>query len=103
MARSVLQRKLRKGEVVGDRFQIVRKLGEGGCGSVYRANDNRSGDSVAVKVLENHEDLPRFRREARVMQRTSSEHVVRALSVGVHEKTFAYMVMEFMDGGRSRI
>ena len=103
MARSVLQRKLRKGEVLADRYQIARKLGEGGCGSVYRANDTKTGDIVAIKVLENHEDLPRFRREARVMQRTSSEHVVRALSVGVHDKTFAYLVMEFMDGGSIKI
>lgn len=99
MARTVLQRKLRKGEVIGDRYQISRKLGEGGCGTVYRATDTKGGADVAVKVLENHEDLPRFRREARVMQRTTSEHVVKALAVGVHEKTYAYLVMEFMDGG----
>jgi len=103
MARSVLSQGFRKGDTISARYQVQRKLGEGGCGAVYRCRDKkRKGEDVAVKILSNPSDMPRFRREARVMHRASSRHVVKLLDRGVHDQRWPYLVMEFMDGGSVR-
>lgn len=99
MAKTMKAARFRKGEVIGGQFEVVRKLGEGGCGAVYRCRDSkRGGSDVAVKVLEDASELQRFRREARVMRATDSEHVVRYHGKGRHE-ALSYLVMEFADGG----
>ncbi|MFW5751003.1 MAG: serine/threonine-protein kinase [Planctomycetota bacterium] len=103
MATTLKDRRLRKGETIASRYQVVRRLGEGGAGSVYRCRDLKTeGDEVAVKVLENLEDMPRFRREARVMAKTRHPHVVQLLGRGVHEGEMPYLVLEYMDGGSVR-
>lgn len=103
MARSVLGRRFKRGESIADRFQVVKVLGEGGAGCVYRCKDQRAdGADVAVKLLEDPGEAARFRREARVMNRTRSPHVVRLLARGFHDKQFPYLAMEYMDGGSLR-
>lgn len=102
MAKPAAGRRFTKGEVIHDRYEVVRKLGEGGCGAVYRCTDLLKEHDVAVKVLENPAEFQRFRREAKVMQRAKSEHVVRYLHHGQHDKSLNYLVMEFMDGGSLR-
>ena len=103
MANTMTTRKLRKGEVIAGRYQVSRRLGEGGAGAVYRCSDQRSnGAEVAVKILERLDDMPRFRREARVMGRVNHPNVVRLLGRGVHEGEMPYLVLEFMDGGSLR-
>src|SRR5262249_8233867 len=42
---------MQPGEVIGERFEIERRVGSGGMGVVYRARDLASGEAVAVKVL----------------------------------------------------
>jgi serine/threonine protein kinase len=102
MAQATLQLKLAKSDVIDDRYVVVRKIGEGGCGSVYRCKGAKPSDpDVAVKVLENASDLPRFQREQKVMSGVRHPHVVRLLARGVH-RHWPYLVMEFMDGGSVR-
>ncbi|MGB6640114.1 MAG: serine/threonine protein kinase, partial [Thermoanaerobaculia bacterium] len=53
-------------------FRITAKLGEGGMGAVYRAEDTKLGREVAIKVLPeeftaNQDRLARFEREARAL------------------------------------
>lgn len=102
MARVTLELKLNKNDVIGGRFTVTKKLGEGGCGSVYRCHLVKQPNlEVAVKVLENASDLARFRREARVLGAVRNPHVVRLLDRGTHDG-HPYLVLEFMDGGSLR-
>ncbi len=102
MARATLQLKLTKGDLIGGKFAVLKKLGEGGCGSVFRCKPVRDGDpEVAIKVLENASDLARFRREAKVLGSIRNQHVVKLIERGTHEG-HPFLVLEFMEGGSLR-
>ena len=103
MAKSIVKVNFKKGDLIDGRYQVVKKLGEGGCGTVFRCKDRKLDDiDVAVKMLEDSTEMPRFRREAKVMKGTRSEHVVQLIKSGIHEKAHPYLALEFMDGGSIR-
>ena len=99
---TVFQGKLRKGEAIAGRFRILRKLGEGGAGSVYHCRDQRKDVEVAVKVLDNPSDAGRFQREGRVMKGINHSHVLKLFASGKHEGQVPFMVLEYMNGGSLR-
>jgi serine/threonine-protein kinase len=79
-------------------YRITSKLGEGGMGTVYRAEDTRLNRSVAVKVLpdafaQDADRLTRFAREAQVL--ASLNHPNIAAIYGVEERA---LVMELVEG-----
>jgi len=99
--RSSARLKLKKDDLVG-RWCVVQKLGEGGCGSVYRCRHlKRSDEEVAVKILENLADEQRFKRERQVLEEARGPHVIRLLDSGRHEGV-PYLALEFMVGGSLR-
>jgi serine/threonine-protein kinase len=80
MARSVSPD--RTGEVVGGRYRVVSRIGEGGQGAVYRALDLRAGDEIALKVLRagaERESTERMFREAQAMASLHGTAAVRVL------------------------
>src|SRR5262245_28812868 len=89
-----------EGLVLG-RYRILRKLGEGGMGVVYEAEDLRLPRRVAIKVLGDHaasaDARARFRREARAASALNHPNIVT-----VHDIESAddrdFMVMELVDG-----
>jgi serine/threonine-protein kinase len=102
MARETLQLRLNKGDTVDAKYLVIKKLGEGGCGSVFRCRHvKKTEDEVAVKVLENAADEPRFRRERKVLGTVRSINVIKLLDHGQHDR-FPYLVLEFMEGGSVR-
>ena len=79
-------------------YRIISKLGEGGMGAVYRANDTKLNREVAVKVLpdafaQDPDRLARFQREAQVL--ASMNHPNIAAIYGVEESA---IVMELVEG-----
>jgi eukaryotic-like serine/threonine-protein kinase len=83
-------------------YQLMDKLGQGRMGTVYKARQISMNRLVAVKVLHsrlasNREFLDRFRREAHLAARCSSNNVVQAIDVGSAGNTH-YFVMEFVEG-----
>lgn len=102
MARATLQLKLKANDTIANRYVVLKKLGEGGCGSVYRARPVKGPErEVAIKVLENASDLARFRREAKVLRSVNHRHVLKCLDQGVHDR-HPFLVLEFMEGGSVR-
>jgi serine/threonine-protein kinase len=85
---------------LGD-FKLLRKIGEGGMGAVYLAQDP-AGKSVAVKVLPrqlgtNAEFVKRFRREAEAATKLKHPNIIGAFSTG-EDLGYHYYVMEYCDG-----
>ncbi len=90
------------GAAVGGRFRIVERLGVGGFGVVYRADQLSVDRPVAIKVLGLRASGPdarkRFRREAQVLSRLTSPHTVRLIDFGVLDDGRFYYVMEYLEG-----
>jgi hypothetical protein len=96
-----LGRMLSPGTRVGQ-YEIVRALGAGGMGEVYRARDPKLGRDVAIKVLpaefaSRPDALPRFEREARAVAALSHPNILAIHDFGVADGT-AFAVMELVEG-----
>ncbi len=90
------------GTLVGERFRIVTVLGRGGMGVVYRADDLRLGQPVALKVLPEHvtrdpERIAAIHDEVRVARSVSHPNVCRVFDVGEADGV-TFLCMEYVDG-----
>ena len=103
--RDAVEQKLRTEREKANRlgpYKIVRKIGEGGMGSVYLAEDPAEGRRVALKVIarKNLKDpsfMGRFQREAEAAIKLNHVNIARAFSVG-EDRGLPYYVMEYCEG-----
>ena len=94
---------LRPGSALG-RYRIVERLGEGGMGSVYRANDPRLERDVALKVLHADPDHGRaedrrrqLRLEARALSRLLHPNIATLFDLDSHDGV-DFLVLEYVPG-----
>ncbi|MEM7135582.1 MAG: protein kinase [Myxococcota bacterium] len=91
------------GKEVAGQFRIVEKIGKGGMGAVYRAEQPDMNRNVAIKILHSRylsrSDLvSRFRREARAMSQLSHPNTARVFLYGQLDDGACYFVMEHLVG-----
>ncbi len=89
--------------ILNGQFKILRKIGTGGMGSVYKASQVEMNRLVAVKILhaklKDRKDLvSRFRREARAMSHLEHPNTARVMMYGELDEGELYIVMEYLEG-----
>lgn len=93
----------RIGMVLQDRYRVVRKIGEGGMGSVYEGEHVLIRRRVAIKCLHaqlatNPEIVARFHREAHAATSIGQQNIVEVTDMGRFDDGSVFMVLEYLDG-----
>ena len=93
---------LKSGMVIGDRYEILGKIGSGGMSVVYKGKDQKLNRNVAIKVLKSEfrEDknfVRKFREEAQAAACLAHPNIVNVYDVGEEDGTH-YIVMELVEG-----
>jgi eukaryotic-like serine/threonine-protein kinase len=91
------------GQVVADRYHVIKKLGEGGMGQVYLAEHVKMGRRSAIKVMNasmvhDPDAVARFNREAANASRISHPNVCAIYDFGETPDGLIYLAMEFIEG-----
>jgi serine/threonine protein kinase len=91
------------GRVLGGRYRLLERLGQGGMGTVYRATHTLMDKPVALKILRaelatDAEAVARFHREARSASRLDHDHCIRVTDFGQSDDGLLFLVMELLDG-----
>jgi serine/threonine protein kinase len=93
---------LQPGSVFASRYEIIKILGEGGMGAVYKARDIELEREVALKVIkpelaDNPEILQRFKQELILARQVTDRHIIRIFDLGEAGGT-KFITMEYLDG-----
>ena len=88
---------LTPGMILGDRYRIVSLVGSGGMGEVYRADDIKLGQSVALKFIARHGEATRLYDEVRIGRQVTHPNVCRLYDVAEVDGRL-FITMEFVDG-----
>lgn len=91
------------GQVIADRYHVIKKLGEGGMGQVYLAEHVKMGRRSAIKVMNpsmihDPDAVARFNREAANASRITHPNVCAVYDFGETPDGVIYLAMEFIEG-----
>ncbi|MDP4180483.1 MAG: protein kinase, partial [Bacillota bacterium] len=91
------------GEIINNKYSVIKKIGEGGMSIVWLAQDINSFEHIAIKVLkkdassERIEDIIRFKNEATTISKLSVHGIVKIIEVGEY-KNNPFIAMEYVNG-----
>lgn len=90
------------------RYEVEKEIGSGGMSRVYIANDSKTGNKVAIKVLHSHllregdaknnDPRKRFEQEFKATMALGHDNIVRVTDHGFTESGLPFMVMEYING-----
>ena len=94
--------RFKPGHMLGNRYQIVQLLGEGGMGAVYKSQDRELDRLVALKIIRPNlaatfEVLHRFKQELILARQITHRNVIRIFDLGEADGV-KFITMEFIDG-----
>src|SRR5499433_1597518 len=94
------------GILLGQRYEILQALGEGGMGAVYKARDREVNRTVALKVIRpelagNSAVIERFKQELVLSHQVTHRNVVRIYDLG-EANSLKFMTMEYVEGADLR-
>jgi serine/threonine-protein kinase len=92
-----------RGRIIAGRFQIVRKLGDGGMGEVFLAEQQPMGRLVALKILraalaDDPQQVERFKREAQAASRLKHPNTIIVHDFGQGQDGVVFLAMEYLEG-----
>jgi len=95
-------KQLAPGSLLGERYEIIRLLGQGGMGAVYQAHDRELDRQVALKVIRgdmaaNPEILRRFKQELILARQITHKNVIRIFDLGQADG-IKFITMEYIEG-----
>jgi tetratricopeptide (TPR) repeat protein/predicted Ser/Thr protein kinase len=95
-------RTLEPGRMLGNRYEILQLLGEGGMGAVYKARDRELDRLVALKIIrpelaQNADALHRFKQELILARQVTHRNVIRIFDLGEADGV-KFITMEYIDG-----
>ena len=93
---------LTRGALFASRYEIIEELGKGGMGSVYRVEDTKTGEELALKLIKpeisaDKNTIERFSNELKLAHKISHRNVCRMFHLG-EEKGTNYITMEYVPG-----
>src|ERR1700674_2317840 len=93
---------LELGRVLGNRYEILQMLGEGGMGTVYKARDREVDRLIALKVIrpelaQNADALHRFKQELVLARQVTHRNVIRIFDLGEADG-MKFITMEYIEG-----
>src|SRR5215475_12444314 len=89
------------GELFAQRFLVEARIATGDMSAIFRAIDQRTGRSVALKLLQSHGSahaIQRFARETQILAELHHPHIVSYVAHGIDETTQPYLAMEWLEG-----
>ncbi len=91
------------GSIIAERYHVLKKLGEGGMGTVYLAEHVKMGRKAALKVMnpgmnQDADAIARFNREAANASRLSHPNICGIYDFGETADGLIYLAMEFIEG-----
>ena len=94
---------LTRGSTFADRYEIIDELGKGGMGNVYRVEDTKVKEEVALKLIKpeiaaDKKTIERFRNELKIARKIRHKNVCAMFDLG-EEKGTHFITMEYVSGG----
>jgi serine/threonine protein kinase/tetratricopeptide (TPR) repeat protein len=94
---------LKRGIVFAGRYEIIEELGKGGMGRVYRVEDTKAKEEIAIKLIKpeiaaDKKTIERFRNELTTARKIVQKNVCRMYDIG-EEKGQHFITMEYVSGG----
>jgi serine/threonine protein kinase len=94
--------KLTRGSIIADRYEIIEELGKGGMGKVFRVEDKKIKEEVALKLIKpeiaaDKKTIERFSNELKFARKIAHRNVCKMYDLGEEEGTY-YITMEYVPG-----